>query len=417
MGMTIAEKILSRASGRREATPSEIVEAKIDIAMVHDITGPMVVEGLRELGVKRVWDQRKIVVVFDHQVPADSIEAAQNHTILRKFASEQRITNFYDVFEGICHQVLPEKGFALPGRLIVGADSHTTTYGAFGCFATGIGSTDMVAVFATGKLWFRVPESVRFTIEGKFRKRVSPKDLILHIVGDVGAEGANYRSIEFVGSTVRAMSVAGRMTMCNMGVEMGAKAAIVPFDGVTRDYLRGRAKSLEPVYADRDASYADERTYEVERLEPQVACPHSVDNVRAVREVEGVEVNQAFLGSCTNARLEDLVEAARILRGKRIPKRVRMLVVPASRGIYSKALGLGLLRVFVEAGALVGPPSCASCMGAHMGVLGPGEVCISSSNRNFRGRMGSPKAEIYLASPATVAASALRGRITDPRDV
>jgi len=417
VGMTIAEKILSRASGRKRVAPGEIVEAKIDVAMVHDITGPMVVEGLHELGVKRVWDPRRIVVVFDHQVPADSIEAAQNHAMLRKFASEQRISNFYDMFEGICHQVLPEKGFALPGRLIVGADSHTTTYGAFGCFATGIGSTDMVAVFATGKLWFRVPESARLNIEGKLRKRVSPKDLILHIIGDVGADGANYCSVEFVGATMRAISVAGRMTMCNMGVEMGAKAAIVPFDGVTGDYLRGRAKSFEPVRADPDAHYADERIYDASKLEPQVACPHSVDNVRAVSEVEGVEIDQAFLGSCTNARLEDLVEAASILKGKRIPKRVRMLVVPASREVYSKALGLGVLRVFVEAGALVGSPSCAACMGAHTGVLGPGEVCISSSNRNFRARMGSPKAEIYLASPATVAASALRGKLTDPRRV
>ena len=418
MPMTMAEKILARAAGRKQVSPGEIVEAKIDVAMVHDITGPMVIEGLREIGAKKVWDPKRIVVVFDHQVPADSIDAARNHIMMREFVTEQGITNFYDVFEGICHQVLPEKGFALPGRLIVGADSHTTTYGAFGCFATGIGSTDMVAVFATGKLWFRVPESMRVVIEGELPKRVAAKDLILRIIGDLGSDGANYRAVEFVGSGMRNIDVAGRMTMCNMAVEMGAKTAIVPPDGKTRRYLADRARGgIKPMRSDRDATYLETHTYDVSRLEPQVACPHSVDNVRPVADVEGVGVDQAFLGTCTNGRLEDLVEAARILKGKRIDRRVRMLVVPASREVYLEALKRGILKIFVEAGALVEAPCCAACMGAHVGVLGPGEVCISSSNRNFRGRQGSPKAKIYLASPATVAASALKGAITDPRCV
>ncbi len=418
MPMTMAEKILARAAGRKQVSPGEIVEAKIDVAMVHDITGPMVIEGLREIGAKKVWDPKRIVVVFDHQVPADSIDAARNHIMMREFVTEQGITNFYDVFEGICHQVLPEKGFALPGRLIVGADSHTTTYGAFGCFATGIGSTDMVAVFATGKLWFRVPESMRVVIEGELPKRVAAKDLILRIIGDLGSDGANYRAVEFVGSGMRNIDVAGRMTMCNMAVEMGAKTAIVPPDGKTRRYLAGRARGgIKPLRSDRDATYLETHTYDVSRLEPQVACPHSVDNVRPVADVEGVGVDQAFLGTCTNGRLEDLVEAARILKGKRIDRRVRMLVVPASREVYLEALKRGILKIFVEAGALVEAPCCAACMGAHVGVLGPGEVCISSSNRNFRGRQGSPKAKIYLASPATVAASTLKGAITDPRCV
>ncbi|MDI6819991.1 MAG: 3-isopropylmalate dehydratase large subunit [Candidatus Hodarchaeaceae archaeon] len=418
MGMTIAEKILARASGRGQVSPGEIVEAEIDAAMINDITGPMVVDGLRELGVDKVWDPDKIVIAFDHQVPADSIDAARNHILLRKFAAKQEISNFYDVFEGICHQVLPEKGIALPGRLIVGADSHTCTYGAFGCFAAGIGSTDMVAVFAKGKLWFRVPESVKVQIEGTLPKHVASKDLILQIIGDVGADGANYRSVEFVGAGLRSISVAGRMTLCNMAVEMGAKTAIVPPDRLTRNYLAGRTKqSYKPVRSDRDAVYVEELTYNAAKLEPKVACPHSVDNVRAVREVEGIEIDQAFLGSCTNGRLEDLAQAARILRGKRISGRVRMIVAPASKEVYLDALERGILKVFAEAGALVEAPCCAACMGGHIGILGPGEACISSSNRNFKGRMGSPEAKIYLASPATVAASALKGAITDPRDL
>jgi len=416
--MTIAEKILARASGHKRVTPGEIVEAAIDVAMTHDIEGPMVLQGLRELGAEKIWDPSKIVIVFDHQVPANSIDAAVNHIMLRKFAAENKIPNFYDVFEGICHVVLPEKGFALPGRLIVGTDSHTVTYGAFGCFATGIGSTDMVAVFVTGKLWFRVPESARMTIEGRLPKRVGSKDLILKIIGDVGADGETYRSVELVGAGMRYISMEGRMTMCNMGVEMGAKATIVPPDNLTKKYLSGRAKgAYKPVYADADATYVEEHTYDVKNLEPQAACPNRVDDVRTVREIEGVEIDQAFLGSCTNARLEDLIEAARILKGRRVSKGVRMLVVPASREVYLEALNRGILSIFAEAGALIEAPCCAACLGGHVGVLGPGEVCISASNRNFRGRQGSPEAKIYLASPATVAASALKGKITDPRDV
>jgi len=418
MGMTIAAKILAKASRKKQVVPGEIVEAEIDVAMVNDITAPLTVDALREIGVKKVRDPKRVVVVFDHQAPATSVEAARDHAELRKFAAEQRIQNFYDVNEGICHQVLPERGFALPGRLIVGADSHTCTYGALGCFATGIGSTDMAAVLATGKLWFRVPESIKISVGGRLKQRVASKDLILRIIGDVGADGATYRSLEFAGKGMRGISVAGRMTMCNMGVEMGAKAAIVPPDELTKRWLAGRTKgSYKPVFSDQNVVYAEELPYDAAKLEPQVACPHSVDKVGTVREMEGVEVDQAFLGSCTNGRLEDLVEAAKILKGKRVSERVRMLVVPASREVYLDALSRGVLKTFVEAGALVESPSCAACMGGHVGILAPGEVCISSSNRNFRGRQGSPEAEIYLASPATVAASALKGKITDPRDV
>ncbi|MBC7218513.1 MAG: 3-isopropylmalate dehydratase large subunit [Hadesarchaea archaeon] len=418
MPMTIAEKILARASGRRSVSPGEIVEARVDVAMINDITGPITVEALEKIGVKKVWDPSRVVIVLDHQAPPTSIEASREHIGLRRFAARNGIQNFFDVGEGVCHEVLPENGFALPGELIVGADSHTCTYGAFGCFATGIGSTDMAAVFATGKLWFRVPESMLIKVEGMLRSRVSPKDLILKIVGDVGADGATYRAIEFTGSGLSRISVGGRMTMCNMGVEMGAKAAIVPADEVTFRYLKGRAKwAYQPVYSDSDASYVDEMKCDLSKLEPQLALPHNVDKVRPVREVAGVKIDQAFLGSCTNGRLEDLVEAAKVLEGKKIAPGVRMLVAPASREVYLEALRKKVLQKLVEAGAIVGSPSCAACMGGHIGIIGPGEVCISSSNRNFRGRMGSPEAKVYLGSPATVAASALRGEITDPRDV
>ncbi|KUO40199.1 MAG: 3-isopropylmalate dehydratase large subunit [Candidatus Hadarchaeum yellowstonense] len=418
MAMTIAEKILARASGRQRVSPGEIVEARIDVAMINDITGPITVEALEQIGVEEVWDPSRVVIVLDHQAPSTSIEASREHSKLRRFAAQNKIRNFFDVGEGICHQVLPERGFALPGELVVGADSHTCTYGAFGCFATGIGSTDMAAVFATGKLWFRVPESMLVKVEGRLGRRVTPKDAILKMVGDIGADGATYRSIEFSGSGMSRIGIGGRMTMCNMGVEMGAKTAIVPADEVTEAYLRGRARwKYRAVNSDQGASYVEEREYDLSRLEPQVALPHNVDRVRPVREVAGVKVDQAFLGSCTNGRLEDLIEAAKILKGRRIAPGVRMLVVPASREIYLEALKKGVLQKFVEAGAVVGSPSCAACMGGHIGILGPGEVCISSSNRNFRGRMGSPEAEVYLGSPATVAASALKGEITDPRDV
>lgn len=418
MSMTITEKIFARASDRKSVSPGEIVEAKIDAAMIHDLTGPLAIHIFREIGAAKVWDPTKIVIVCDHQVPANSIDAAQNHMALRKFVSEQKIQNFYDIFEGICHQVVPEKGFALPGFLIVGADSHTTTYGALGCVSAGVGATDMAAVFATGKLWFRVPESIKIVLEKKLPRRVMAKDFILKIIGDLGAEGANYRSAEFTGPGMRNITMDGRMTMCNMGVEMGTKNAIVPPDEVTEKYLAGRAKQrYSALYSDPDAQYIETHTYDLSELEPQVACPHSVDNVKPVTEVGKIEIDQAFLGSCTNGRVEDLEAAAEVLKGKKVSRRVRLIVSPASREVYLKALDSDLIKIFVEAGALVEAPCCAACMGSHIGIMGPGEVCISASNRNFRGRQGSPESKVYLASPATVVASAIRGVITDPRDV
>ncbi len=418
MGMTIAEKILARASGLGQVSSGVVVQASIDVAMMHDLTAPMAIEGFRELGVEKIWSPKRVVMLFDHQVPADSIGIAQDHVMLRNFAKEQGIKNFYDLSEGVCHQILPEKGFALPGRLIAGADSHTTTYGAFGCFATGIGSTDMTMFLVRGKLWFRVPESVRVEVKGRLPRRVSPKDLILHIIGDIGANGATYHSVEFGGEAIRRMDIPGRMTLCNMGVEMGAKATIVPPDNKTRRYLAKRTKErYTNVNADKDARYLWGKSYNASTLEPQVASPNRVDNVKPVSELRNIRVDQAFLGSCTNGRFEDLKEAARILKGEKVDKRVRMLVAPASREVYLMALKEGVLKTLVESGALILNPGCGACMGSHVGVLGPDEVCISTSNRNFKGRMGSPNAQVYLASPATVAASAIVGEITNPREI
>ncbi|MBS7624578.1 MAG: homoaconitase large subunit [Candidatus Bathyarchaeia archaeon] len=415
--MTISEKILAYASGEEYVKPGDIVEAKVDMAMINEITGPLAIQMFKRIGLEKVWDNQRIVLVLDHQVPADSVRSAELHKIMRAFAKEQNIPYLYDVGNGgICHQVMVERGHVRPGELIVGADSHTCTYGALGAFATGIGSTEMAAVFATGKIWLKVPSTIKINVSGAFRELVTPKDLILHIIGKVGADGATYKAIEFAGPTISEMDISGRLTLCNMAVEMGAKTGIIEPDEKTIQYVRERTdKQFKIFKSDRDAAYEKTLEFNVDDLEPMVACPHSVDNVRPVKDVEGVEIDQAFLGSCTNGRLEDLELAARILRGRRVNKGVRMIVTPASSEVYLQALRRGLLEVFVEAGAYVCNPTCGACFGGHMGLLAAGEVCISSSNRNFIGRMGSPEAKIYLASPATVAASAVEGKIIDPR--
>jgi len=417
--VNIAEKILARASGKKEVTPGEIVEAKIDMAMVHDLTGPLTVKSFQEIGVERVWDNQRIVIILDHLVPASSVRAAELQKIMREFAKEQGIKNFYDIGRGgVCHQAMPEKGHVRPGNLIVGTDSHTCTYGAFGTFATGIGATDMASVFATGKLWFKVPGTIKIDVAGRFQDFVTPKDLILNIIGEVKADGAIYEGLEFTGSTIRNMSIDGRMTLCNMAVEMGAKIGIIEPDETTLRYVKERTeKPFNPVKSDPGSSYERVLNFDVKDMEPQVACPHSVDNVKPISEIGEVEIDQAFVGSCTNGRLEDLRLAARLLKGKKVRDGVRMLVTPASQEIYFQALKEGLMEIFIEAGAFVCNPTCGPCLGGHLGLLAPGEVCITSSNRNFIGRMGSPEAYVYLASPATVAASAVRGKITDPRSL
>ncbi|MCX8171166.1 MAG: homoaconitase large subunit [Candidatus Bathyarchaeota archaeon] len=417
--MTISEKILAYASGKNYVRPGDIVDAKIDMAMINEITGPLAIQMFKRIGLEKVWDNQRIVLVLDHQVPADSVKSAELHKIMRAFAEEQKIPYLYDVGDGgICHQVMVERGHVRPGELIVGADSHTCTYGALGAFATGIGSTEMAAVFMSGKLWFKVPETLEIEVDGSLPPMVLPKDVILKIVGMVGADGATYKAIEYHGATVKAMSMDGRLTLCNMAVEMGAKTGIVEPDDKTLELLHGlgiKEKKYAILKSDEDAEYAGKISLKVSDLEPMISCPHSVDNVKPVKEVEGKEVDQVFLGSCTNGRLEDLRVAAEILRGRRIKENVRMIVAPASRSIYLQALKEGLIEIFVRAGCMICNPGCGPCAGAHQGILAPGEVCLSTSNRNFKGRMGSVEAEIYLASPATAAATALEGRITDPR--
>ena len=419
--MNISEKILAKASGKTAVQSGEIVDANVDTIMVHDLTGPLAIEAFKKIGVKKVWDNKKVVIILDHQIPAESVKMAELHKMLRAFAKEQSI-RIYDVGEGgICHQVMPEKGHVMPGALIVGADSHTCTYGAFGSFATGIGSTEAAAVFATGKMWLKVPEVIKVEVSGNFPKYVAPKDLILYLAGKLGVDGAIYKGLEFTGETMRDMSIAGRMTICNMAVELGAKNGIVEPDETTRKFLEGRVKIpkglFESLKSDADAKYEKTVKVDVSDLEPQVACPSSVDNVKPISKVKDVAINQAFIGSCTNGRLEDLKVAAQIMKGKKVKTGVRVLVIPASQEVYSQALKEGLVEIFTEAGAMFCGATCGPCLGGHIGIIGSGEVCVGTSNRNFVGRMGSPQGFVYLASPATVAASALTGKLTDPRKV
>lgn len=415
--MNIIEKILARASNKEKVAPGEIVKAKIDVAMIHDLTGPLTIESFQKIGADKVWDSQRIIIILDHIVPASSVKSAELHRTVRNFAEQQRINNFYDVGQGgVCHQVMPEKGYVKPGEVIVGADSHTCTYGAFGAFATGIGSTEMAAVFTTGTLWFKVPEVIKVNLTGRFQSLVTPKDLILKIVGQIRADGAIYKGIEFVGSTIENINVDGRMVLCNMAIEMGAKTGIINPDETTLNYVKTRTKeSFEPIKSDPDTTYKKTLDLDITDLEPQVSCPHSVDNVKPISKVDKVKVDQAFIGSCTNGRLEDLRLAAKLIDGRKVRKGVRLLIAPASQEVYLKALQERLVNTFLKAGAIVCNPTCGPCLGGHLGLLAPGETCISSSNRNFVGRMGSTKARVYLASPATVAASAISGKITDPR--
>ena len=405
--MNIVEKILAKASGEREVAPGQIVDAKVDAAMFHDLTGPRAIESFEKIGVERVWDPDKVVVVFDHDTPPSTIKAAELQKRVRNFVKKQGIKNFYDIGRGgVCHVVMLEKGHVKPGDLIVGADSHTVTYGALGAFATGIGATEMAAVLATGSIWLRVPESLKFEITGRLQKYVYAKDVILHIIGMIGSDGATYKAMIFSGEVVEAMGIAGRATMCNMSIEAGAKAGIVEPDEKTIQYVKARTnKPFTPLRSDPEADFAKTFEIDVSNLEPQVAAPHSVDNVKPVSELGEVEINQAFVGTCTNGRLDDLRAVAGILKGRRVKDGVRFVIIPGSQEVYRQALKEGLLEIFVEAGAMVGAPGCGPCIGISRGVLADDEICVSSANRNFIGRMGSMKAKIYLASPATVAAS------------
>jgi 3-isopropylmalate/(R)-2-methylmalate dehydratase large subunit len=416
MGATIVEKIFSRKC-EKEVRAGEVVMAPVDNAMIHDITGPLAIRKFYEMGGKLVKNPEKVTMLFDHQIPADSIEAAENHVYMRNFATEQGIYN-YDLREGVCHQVTMEMGKAAPGEIVVGADSHTCMYGAAGAFATGIGSTDMGFALKFGALYFRVPETIRVIAEGSFQKRVGPKDLILSVAADIGADGATYKAIEFTGNAIRTMEMPGRMTCCNMAIEMGAKAGIVPPDTITWDYI-GRLRKMVPfpLESDSNASFIEKRTYDVTNLSPQVAEPHNVDLGVDVKKVAGIKIDQVFIGSCTNGRYEDFIEVAEVLGKRNFSDKVRVIIIPASRQEYLKTLRAGLIERFVTAGALVEAPCCGPCMGGAFGLLAPGEVSLSTSNRNFKGRQGSTGASVYLCSPATAAASGIYGEITDPREV
>ncbi|WP_292486576.1 3-isopropylmalate dehydratase large subunit [Methanohalobium sp.] len=410
----MSEKIFSRASGE-QVKADEFVIADVDYAMAHDGTSILAVKSFRDMGVEKVWNPERIVIPFDHLAPANTETTASLQNDIRNWIHDQQIEHFYEIGDGVCHQVLPENGFAMPGKLLVGADSHTCTYGAFGSFATGVGATDMAEIFASGKLWFKVPESIKIKVDGTLKNHVYAKDLTLYIIGKMGSAGATYKAVEFYGGVIENLSMSGRMTLCNMAIEMGAKTGIVPPDNKTFEYLKNRAvEDYEPVYSDEDAIYSEEYHINADELEPQVAKPHSVDNVANVTDVSGTKVDQVFIGTCTNGRLEDLEVAAEILKGKKVS--VRTIIVPASRSTMIEAVNNGTAEILLDAGATFGTPGCGPCLGGHMGVISEDEVCVSTANRNFKGRMGKG-GDIYLTSPATAAASALTGKITDPRDI
>ena len=426
MAATAVEKILASASGRARVRAGDVVEPRVDLAMSHE-NAALVVSQFREIlegtGLPaRPWDPSKIAIIFDHRVPAESAKTATNQKRVRAFVAEHGIEKFHDIrgdVGGICHQVLPERGYVRPGMVVVGTDSHTTSHGALGAFAFGIGATEMASVWALGfAVNVEVPSTIRVEVQGEFPDFVGPKDLILHLIGVLTAQGANFRVLEFGGRTIERLSTSGRLVLCNMAVEAGATSGIVPCDGETERYLREEAGVTDPldfVGSDPDAEYERIIHLDVSKLPPLVACPHAVDNVRPVASVEGTPVQQVVIGSCTNGRLDDLAEAARIVRGRRVADGTRMLVFPASARIYAEALKRGYLADFLSAGAVVMNPGCGPCLGVHEGALGDGETAVSTTNRNFRGRMGNPSASVYLASPAVAAASALAGAITDPR--
>ncbi len=426
MGMTIVEKILARASGYKAVKAGDVVEPSVDLAMSHE-NAALVINQFLEIfegtGVTpEVWSSPRVAIIFDHRVPAESAKTATNQKKVREFVAKHMINKFHDIRGdrgGICHQILPESGYVRPGSVVVGTDSHTTSHGALGAFAFGIGATEMASVWALGTvLNVEVPETIKVNVHGSFPPFVGPKDLILHLIGKISAQGANFRVIEFHGDTIRAMSTSGRLVLCNMSVEAGATSGIVPADEESIRYLRDEAgvnDPLTPVLPDNNATYIQEIDIDVSNLGPQVACPHTVDNVKSVESVMGTSVHQIVIGSCTNGRLDDLQVAAEIIRGKKVSKNTRMLVFPASGKIYGEALERGYIMDFMKAGAVVMNPGCGPCLGIHEGALADGEVALSTTNRNFKGRMGNPKSEVYLCSPAVAAASAITGMITDPR--
>ncbi|KYH33456.1 3-isopropylmalate dehydratase large subunit [Neomoorella mulderi] len=419
MGMTITEKILAAHAGLDHVEPGQLINARIDLALGNDITAPLAIKEFKKLGLKKVFDPERVVLVPDHFTPAKDIKSAEQAKILRDFAREQGLAHYFEIGRmGIEHCLLPEAGLVGPGDLVIGADSHTCTYGALGAFATGVGSTDLAAAMATGELWFKVPETILFRYHGKLKPWVGGKDLILYTIGQIGVDGARYMAMEFTGEAIKELSMDGRFTMANMAIEAGAKNGIFPVDEKTIAYIRGRLQRDYRIYqSDPDARYAREIDIDAGSIEPQVALPHLPENARSVREIGEIKIDQVVIGSCTNGRLEDLRVAAEILKGQKVHPEVRLIVIPGTQKIYAEALAEGLISIFIEAGAAVSTPTCGPCLGGHMGILAQGERALATTNRNFVGRMGHPESEVYLAGPAVAAASAVKGRIAAPEEV
>lgn len=416
MGMTITEKILAVHAGLNQVKPGQLINAKIDLALGNDITAPLAIKAFEDAGVRSVFDKDKVVLVLDHFTPNKDIKSAEQCKLIRDFARHHQISHFYDVGAmGVEHALLPEEGLIVPGELIIGADSHTCTYGALGAFATGVGSTDLAAAMITGETWFKVPESIKFQFSGKLRKWVSGKDLILYTIGQIGVDGALYNAMEFCGETIQTLSMDSRMTMANMAVEAGGKNGIIAPDDVTLAYLKGRSRREPVLYqSDPDAYYLKQYTFDASQIEPQVALPHLPENSVPVREAHNVKIDQAVIGSCTNGRMEDLRDAAAVLKGRRVSPSVRLIVIPATQKIYRQAMDEGLFAIFLDAGGAISTPTCGPCLGGHMGILAAGECSIATTNRNFRGRMGHPESSVYLSNAAVAAASAVAGVICHP---
>lgn len=417
--MTITEKILALHSGLKEVRPGDIVNARVDIVMGHDLSAPEAIDQLERLGIDRVFDPKRIVLVPDHFTPNKDIPSAESCKRMREFAKRHGITHYFELGEmGISHALLPEKGIVVPGDVVVGGDSHTCTYGALGSFATGVGSSDLAATMLTGELWFKVPESMKFIYYGNLRKWVDGKDLILYTIGDIGVDGALYRAMEFSGETIERLPMSGRFTMANMAVEAGAKNGIFEPDKVTIEYLNGKAeRPYQILKSDPDATYVEVREYDVSRLEPLVAFPHLPSAIKPLSQVGDVYIDQVVIGSCTNGRIDDLRIAAKILKGNKVAPYVRLIIIPATPDIYRQALREGLIEIFLDAKAVISPPTCGPCVGGHMGILAKGERAISTTNRNFIGRMGHPESEVYLSNPAVAAASSIKGKIASPDEV
>ncbi len=417
--MTITEKILAAHADLEEVVPGQLIECRLDIVLANDVTAPIAIKEFRKIGVDRVWDRDRIALVPDHYTPNKDIKSAEQAKMMRDFAREQGITHYYEIgCMGVEHALLPEQGVVVPGDIVIGADSHTCTYGALGAFATGVGSTDAAVGMATGEAWFKVPSSIKFVVEGELGAWVSSKDLILHIIGLIGVDGALYQAMEFTGSTITALDMDARQTVCNMAIEAGGKSGIIAFDGVTADYCGPRAQRQWEIHlSDEDAAYA--RTIEIDASEivPTVSFPHLPSNTRAAADSRDVTVDQVVIGSCTNGRMEDMRVTAEVLRGRRVHPDVRLIIIPATQTIWRQSMDEGLFDVFLDAGAAVSTPTCGPCLGGHMGILAAGERAVATTNRNFVGRMGDPTSEVYLASPAVAAATAVAGRIAIPEDL